>query len=193
MPTLLRLSDPAGQEDRDILHELCLGLYLHDECYAFAIALHQGLEWPIVGLMDGKIVIHAGVRSPEGRLHDVRGRLGEEEFGSPFLSPPFTLCDVDPSQLYAIRPIDDLSIARARRSAEVIWPDLPWIDSFASRAKVFTDELELLCRKHGLWMWNQPGSPTRLSQGDGSEGGYALRPSAEGSAMLIERYFSQLR
>lgn len=57
MPTITcRSEDP---EDVETLHALCLSTYLDGECYAFATALHEGLGWPIIGLMHNGEIRHA--------------------------------------------------------------------------------------------------------------------------------------
>lgn len=188
MTTVFNKFEP-GDEDWKMLHSIFSGKFLEGECYAFATALHQGLGWPIVGLMKEDVIWHAGVRSPEGVLRDVRGDLSEREFGSYFLTPPFVLRDVLVADLYATRPIDGQFIKRARQMAEVLWPDLPWLDSAASRAIAFADELEVLSRKHGLWICGSvPADPPCLFQACGDEGGYQVRPMVGGFSHTIYRY-----
>ncbi len=190
MTTILHKLE-QNPEDHELLRSLFRSTYLDGECYAFAIALHRGLNWPIVGLMKGDVVWHAGVRSPDDRVHDIRGFLTEDEFGGHFLSPPFTFHNVSESDLLAIRPVHDYTIKHARRLAEVLWPDLPWIESTASKITAFTDELEALCRKHGLWIRGAvPANPPRLFIGGGDEGGYEVRPTIDGIAYTIDQYLA---
>ena len=61
-----------------------LAASIHGQCYHFAIALHYGLGWPIVGLVETKKIIHVGVRSPEGKIWDGRGEVSEKDFIDPF-------------------------------------------------------------------------------------------------------------
>jgi hypothetical protein len=189
MPTILHTLEQCP-EDHEMLHDLFRGVFLEGECYAFAMALNQGLGWPMVGLMKGDVIWHAGVRSLEGRIHDVRGYVTEDEFGGYFLSPPFNLREITADELYATRPVDDYTIKRARQLAEVLWPELPWIESHAMKVKAFADELEALSRKYGFWICaGVPADPPRLFTGAGEEGGYIVRPTMDGQAHTINRYF----
>ena len=122
-------------------------------------------------------------------MHDIRGFLTEEEFGEHFLSPPFDIREITADELRATRPVHDFVIARGRKLAETLWPDLPWIETAASRAIVFADELETLCRKHGLWIFNNiPTQLPLLVQSDGEEGGYEVIQRMDGG-FAINRYF----
>lgn len=188
MPTILHKLE-QNPEDHEMLHDMYRGVFLEGECYAFAMALNQGLAWPMIGLMKGDVIWHAGVRAPDGRIHDVRGFLTEEEFGGHFLSPPFNIREIVSDELYATRPIHDYTIKKARQLAEVLWPDLPWIESNVSKVKAFADELETLCRKHQLWICGSvPADPPRLFTGCGDEGGYEIHPTIDGLAHTITRY-----
>ena len=164
-----------------MFQELCEGMYFEGECYAFAIALRQGLGWPIVGLMHKGVVRHAVVRKPEdGTLFDARGPITEiEELGRPFQVPqPYELRELKEDDLLAIRPVHERSIARARDIAEKIWPDLPWNDSSLARARQFAQELEALSRKYDIWLRAPvPATPPILVVAEGDEGGYTLSPS----------------
>jgi hypothetical protein len=82
-------------------------------------------------------------------------------------------------------------IKRAWQLAEVMWPDLPWIDTTTAKVVAFADELEELCRKHGLWIYGGvPADPPRLYLGGGDEGGYELFPTIDGSTHTINRYLN---
>jgi hypothetical protein len=182
MPTIYWTLD-STPEDYNTLHGFAVSLFLRGECYAFAIALNQGLGWPLVGLMAGDTVWHAGVRSPDGKIHDVRGLLTkeefEEEFGADFLSPTFSIREITEGELHAVGPISDHSVKMARQLAEVLWPDLPWVETQAMNARAFADELEVLSRKYGLWICGGiPTQPPCLFVGDGDEYGYLVRAAA---------------
>jgi hypothetical protein len=184
MPTIFHTHD-EDSGDHELLHHAFLSHYLEGECYAFAIALHQGLGWPVCGIIVDTTIRHAGVRAPDGRIHDIRGLLTEAEFAT-----HFTLREVSMEELYATRPIDDHSIAHARRLAETLWPELPWISSYVMRVQAFADELEALSRAHGLWIRGDvPASPPLLYTSSGEEGGYRVRPIVDGSSYTITRYF----
>lgn len=189
MPTQLHTL-AQDSEDWDNLHRMYRTTpFLQGLCYEFAIALHEGLGWPMVGLMKGETIWHAGVRMPDGRLHDVRGALTEEEFGSYFLSSPFVIRPVTIEEMRATRPLEPYSMKRARQLAEILWPTLPWIETEAARVKAFVDELETLSRKHGFWITaSVPAQPPRLFTGCGDEGGYRVCPTVDGLAHTITRY-----
>jgi hypothetical protein len=178
------------EKDRTSLIGMFGSIFLDGECYAFAIALHQGLGCPLIGLMEGDVIRHAGVRCPNGGIRDVRGELTEDNFGDHFLSAPHLIRDISIDELYLTRPIDEISIMRARRLAEAAWPDLPWIQSLAKNMKAFTDELEKLSRKHGIWIRScVPASPPHLSYGDDAESGYELLPALDGGGFTINRSY----
>jgi len=179
------------QADR-MLKEWCMSVYLHGECYAFAIALHRELGWPIVGLMHEGTVRHAMVQRPkDGRLFDARGSVPEGKVGKPFeISPPYNLAQVEERDLQAIQPVQEASIQWAVQVAEKLWPALPWRDSLRERMRNFAEELETLSHKHGLWIrGSMPAQPPLLVPGNGDESGYALCPLADGSTYTIGRTF----
>lgn len=179
--TIEHLND---EETVQRFRDLCEGMFLKGECYAFAIALHQGLGWPIVGLIDSdNAVRHALVRKPRSRLlYDARGPVTSRRVGAIFkLTSPYKLLPIEEQGLRDIRPIGEESIARARQMAEVLWPVLPWKNSLQARAQVFATELEILSRKHGLWI--RATNPTQapiLTPEWGGEAGYILRVRDDG-------------
>lgn len=183
MPTMF---NNLCEKDRKSLQNVALGLYLEGECYSFAIALHRGLGWPIVGLMKENLIWHAGVRCPDGKIHDVRGPLSEEKFGRHFLSPPYNIKEVSVDDLLKTRPVHEVLIDRARQFAENIWPELPWINSYAAKVKAFADELEKLSIKHGVW-FSSTTTPAALFRGEGDEKGYEVHTSLTGGAHTIKR------
>jgi len=192
MPTIVR---KLSREKRGFLHGACTTMFLDGMCYEFAIALHQGLGWPMVGLMKNAVVRHAAVMSPQEILCDVRGSFlpADERFGRPFSCvPPYDLSrGLIEEDLRAIRPINEHGISTARKMAEVIWPKLRWNDSLASKVHAFADELEALSKKHGLWIRSSfPTTPPLLAIGMDDEGGYELRPTDDGSTYSISRYLA---
>ncbi|HEY0947996.1 MAG TPA: hypothetical protein VGE53_00690 [Candidatus Paceibacterota bacterium] len=188
MPTVIHTLD----EDRGDMEFLTFRFqlpYLEGECYAFAIALNQGLGWPLVGLMKGDEIWHAGVRAPNGKIYDARGPLTEEAFGGHFMPPPHVIREVTEAELRATRPIADFSVQQARQFAEVNWPALPWQESLASRIEAFASDLEVLSRKHGFWIDGPvPASLPLIIPGEGDEGGYELRLTVDGMKYTINRY-----
>lgn len=187
MPTIMH---PLAEspEDHRLLHEIHIGGFLRGECYAFAIALHRGLGWPLVGLMQQGVAQHAGVRSPHGPLYDIRGPLSEHQFAAKYVNPPFYFQELTEKDLYATRPIDDIVIRRARFVAEAIWPNLPWIDAIAPKVKAFVDALEKLSREHGFWVSGAtPIQMPILFAAEGDEDGYDVRVTMNGRHHTIER------
>jgi hypothetical protein len=192
MPTMVRKLD--RDEEHETLRDLFKGPYLEGECYAFAIALHQGLGWPMLGLMNKEVVRHVAVRSPDGKLFDARGFVLEEQFGRPFsFAPPYDLSEVTLEDLVRKGESNETrahSVRSARRVAELLWPELPWKDSLALRAYAFANELEALSRKHKFWIRAPvPADPPVLAVGEDDEGGYELCPTMDGFAFTINRYF----
>lgn len=188
MTTIIRTLKDQGVENWKMLHGMYEDLFLHREGYAFAIALHQGLGWPLVGVIEKGEVTHAGVRSPDGRVHDVRGFVSEEEFVRPFSSEsPYDLQELLVEDLLVIRPVHESAIKRARQVAETLWPELPWRSVSISKVVAFVEELEVLCRKHNLWI-RPPFSTqvTSIQEGDGGEKGFTVGPSLNGFGHTLE-------
>lgn len=147
----------------------------------------------MIGLMNDTQIRHAAVRAPDGRLHDVRGYISEEELGRPFGLPyPYTLKVVTEKDLTRegeSQEAREETITRARKMAETLWQELPWKDSYASRVLAFAAELEALSRKHKLWIRSQtPASFPMIALGEDDEAGYRLRPTFVGH-FGIDRYF----
>ncbi len=196
MPTIVHKLGEENKRDWGMLHDAYIGGFLHGDCYAFAIALHQGLGWQIVGLIRNEQgrdrIRHVAVRNPDGRLFDIRGYIEDEEMGTPFsYEPPHDIRDVAVSDLEAEAHTQPYTIERARRVAETLWPELPWKETFASRVVAYADEIEAISRKHGFWIYAplpNPNSAPPLAIGEGDEGGYDLRPTIGGFNYLISRY-----
>ena len=189
MTTLIKtLSD----ESRSAIRNICLATYLDGECYAFATALHEGLGWQIVGLMQDNVIRHAIVKSPDGTLYDARGEVSEEELGKPFgISAPYDLRTVGISDLVREKELPqarDSSVATAKRFAEKLWPELPWKNPDSEKIRSFCDELEALCRRHKLWIRAPyPGAKPVLSVHAGDEAGYTAQPTDDGFGYIIDR------
>lgn len=183
---LLKPEDDASHK------EALRALYLEGECYAFAIAVHRGTGFSIVGLMEDGIIRHALIRKPNDMLFDVRGIIAEEEIGYPFfMNPPYTLRNITEYDLHAVRRIANMSIIYARLLAEELWPDLPWnVNGQENGLILFMDALEDLCRKHGFWIRAcVPGSPPLIEKAHGDEGGYTLHRMLNGTTTYtFDRY-----
>lgn len=186
---LHRLKD----EDWEITFRLASARYLHGECFAFALALHYGLGWDLVGIMRGDTIIHAVALSSTGRYFDVRGVVPQHELGEPFGLPgQCSLKSLQPGDL--VRP-DELperrerAILQAMTIAEQIWPDLPWKNSHAARVKNFLDEIERVSRKYGLWIRPQyPGVLPVIDEIPNDEcWGYDAFPIASSRSFMFNR------
>jgi len=196
MPTIVRkLKKKDGKLEWQKLREIYEGLYLRGSCYAFAIALNEGLGWPIVGLfvkrIEMELIDHAGVRAPDGKIFDVRGFISEEEFGNLYTGPPYDLREITREHLDATSAagVGEYSLKRARQIAEILYPELPWRETRASLVTAFADELEALCRKHNKWIRSPLAvHAPQLQEGDGSEGGYELLPTLDGLGYTINCY-----
>lgn len=193
MPTR---SHPLDAENRKRLHDIVMNIYLDGECYAFATALHEGLGWPLQGIVgtDG-VVYHAAVLVPDGRFFDARGYVELRNLREPFSLPALTMVQPVTLQMFARKGEPALarehSIASARRMAEAVWPELPWLDSAAARAQRFMDELEALSRRHGLWIRSPyPTARPHLALSGDDEGGYELRATDDSFSFTFDRYFA---
>lgn len=181
-------------EARKSLASMCEAMFLDGECYAFAIALHRGLERPMIGLMQDGIIRHVLIHLGADMLADCRGQISslDKELGKPFgiMLKEYRFQKVTEADLFRQHPIGDLSIRRAMLFAEALWPDLPWIDGLKNRALAFAKDLEVLSRKHKMWIRDvMPTCPPMLAEGMDDEGGYMVKPSDDGSAYAITRFF----
>jgi hypothetical protein len=193
MPTRVFALD---EESRKHLHALLMNIFLDGECYAFATALHEGLGWPLMGIVgtDG-VVYHAAVQAPDGRFFDARGYVSLRDFSTPFSLPRQTLVQPVTLEMFTRKGepafAREHSVASARRMAEDVWPELPWKDSAAARAMRFCEELEVLSRKHGLWIRSPyPTARPHLAESGADEAGYELRRAEGGFSFTLDRYFS---
>ena len=124
--TLTITFENLDAENIQLLYDFCTGVYLDGECYAFAVALQQNLEWPIMGLMHGGTIRHALLQRPDGGLFDARGPIKSKDAGKPFeVPPPYDLKPVEEIGLRQTRLIQELRIRRALDLAQRGWPDLP--------------------------------------------------------------------
>lgn len=181
----------------EFIRDLCRSMFLCGECYAFAVAVHRGLGWPMFGLMRNNEIRHAFLcpaNVSSDVFFDARGYISEEKLGKPFgADQPYELRQIEEKDLYAKRPILDNSIDKARQFAEIIWPNLPWKgDTRANKILVFAEELEALSRKHGFWIRGAfPGTPPLLAEGCGDES-YSLKLMADGCTYSIARLIGQV-
>lgn len=186
-----------SRDDTECLHSMLKATYLDGDCYAFAIALHRELWWPMYGLItngtDGERVIrHAfvdGGYARSGIYFDARGWFNEASLSQLFgvSRASGDIAPVTEDDLRAVRPVRESSIANAARMAEVLWPDLPWKGRLR-RVEAFARELEELSRKHGFWVTG-PTVTTWPALYEGSEdvAGYTVTPTPSANAYLISR------
>ena len=183
---------PLPSDSLDVMRSLARSAFLDGECYAFAIAVHRGTGLPIFGLMEGTVPRHAFAYWPDrDAFVDVRGEhaMHSPELGAPFSHRiPYHLEEIPEAMLFRQRPVRDISIDFARRTAELIMPHLPWKKRGDGRAKEFCDELEALCRKHGFWIRSPyPAAKPVLCEAHDDEDGYTLRPLDSGMGYIIDR------
>jgi hypothetical protein len=188
MATIVKELPP---ETREFLHSFLKASCIDGKCYAFAIALYRGLGWPMVGLMLGEVIRHAGVRDPEGRFWDARGAVTEEKIGEPFgLKPPYDIRPITEQNLFSVKPIHDFEIEHViLKKAQVLWPKLPWkIKTRRERVRDFVKDLEKLSREHGLWIYgNFPTALPAIAEGEGDETGYKVIADATGLNYFFNR------
>ncbi len=187
MPTrVVRLPPDAIKELRGSFG----AIFADGQCYAFAAALHLGTGWPLVGLMDGEVIRHTGVRGKDGLIYDVRGAFTDADFGRDYLSPPYVIRNISVGDLRRRKPIEVTALRRARRLAEVLYPALPWQNSLEARMLAFASALEELSREHDIWVRGaHPMARPHLSHGDGKETGYELFYTADGHGFIFERSY----
>lgn len=168
--------------------------FLDGECYEFAIALHEGLGWPMYGLIQhtcdsGAVVRHVIVQSPERMYYDARGVVIAEHMGELFgLTPPYPLMPVTREDLERVRPINTHSIEFARTRAEILWPTLPWKGTRAERVAHFLSALEALCYGYGLWIRAPYATQLPIiEERVGDEAGYVLCPTSLGKGFVFDR------
>ena len=181
------ISNKIESEMKGTLHAILIGLCLDGECYAFAIAMHRCLGWPMIGLMQGKLIRHVGIVDPDGNIWDCRGKITKEEFGKPFLGVkfPYETRPITEDKLKAIAPVlsnREPLIESLSKKAQMVWPELPWKPvTLIVRVRAFAEELEALSRKHGLWLYgNFPATLPAIAEGHGDEKGYCLEAVMSG-------------
>ncbi len=189
MGTVLSTLKEHDADQWDWLADHADSIYLDGECYAFALALHRGLGWPLVGIMQGDVVRHALVQESKETLRDVRGSVSHEEAGIPFgISAP-VFKRIEEADLFNIRPISDASIEMARKYGQTLWPELAWKERLSDKAVEFVNDLEALCRKHGMWIWGQIHAQMPLISPLDEEifQGYKLAPTIHGTTFTLDR------
>ena len=185
---------PSRETSKFLLEAMAATIY--GNCYPVAIALHRGLEWPLIGLTNGEDIVHAGVRAPNGMPWDGRGELTEQEFEKPFLNfSSFMIQSISEKDLF-IRssPAIEYWVELMLRRAQLAWPDLPWkIRTPQDRVMAFANELEELSRKYGLWICGMtPTSLPVVFECQNNEAArYEVKLTAEGNAFTVNRIMSE--
>lgn len=185
MPTVIK---PLDDDVREFLDNMLKGIYLEGQCYEMAIALHRGLNWPLIGFvqdMYGQSVIrHAAVRHPENGFFDGRGWVSEQNFFAPFGEKGSIITfELETELKHRTRPIQESGIKMAGKLAMSRWPELPWVaDTYFQKIGAFLNDIERVCRRHGFWF----SSPTAagwpmIVTGENDEVGYALATTGNGA------------
>ncbi|PCI30672.1 hypothetical protein COB52_01125 [Candidatus Kaiserbacteria bacterium] len=185
------------EESKGVITSLVESSFLDGECYAFSEALHEGLGWPIYGLIQGGDVLrHTAVKASHTMFFDARGEISLVDLFTPFGNQDeFAIKEVESHDLLLRNgesKNDRLrSIALARRFAETLWPDLPWKDSLASRVSRYLCALEELDKVHGFCVRSQyPAARPVIGIRHGDETGYEMEPTASGNQFLFDRTFT---
>lgn len=190
MPTIVK----EMEEDEDLLGSPSAWLAMHREkylfgmCYAFALALHEGLGWPIIGIAQLNVIEHAGVRTPEGLYMDIRGPLSASVFVRPYHKHgEYALRELTADDLQRQNQVPRSAINAARYIAQKIFPDLPWYDQY-ERIRQFANELEELSRKHSFWIrGGTPGTLPFVYEAYGEEEGYTVIPHPDFQSYQLTR------
>lgn len=184
MPTVIK---PLDDDVREFLDTMLRGIYLDGQCYELAIALHRGLNWPLIGFvqeMYGQSVIrHAAVRHPQGGFFDGRGWVSEQEFFAPFGGTGEIIAfELENELKHRTRLILENSIRMAGKLAMSRWPELPWVsDTYFQKIGAFLNAIERVCRHHGFWFYSPVASWPMVVTGEDDEIGYVLATTGNGS------------
>jgi|SRR3989344_3186498 len=129
---MLAIVKELDTETRDKL----VNRYFWGESAIFAKMLHDVFSWPLVGIVVGKLVRHAGVRHPAGTILDSRGfHETDEDFAAAFVDeqPDYVVRDIEPDDIREHHNVTRLAKDRARIAAEHILPGLPWPERSAKK------------------------------------------------------------
>ncbi len=183
--------------EQDTYRKFYEQMYLHGDCYYFALALHSVLGWEMFAVLEANgESFHAFVRSPQGQPYDVRGMVSEEELTKPFRIPgpyqivPTTKDILREAMRHVGRELHEVGIRMAVEAAQFLLPDLPWPEeTFNTRLHRFAESLEQLSRQHGLWIRGAfPGQPPVISTTIGEEAGYTVSVVNRECATIDRRF-----
>jgi len=165
---------PAGEDTAQTARAVFADRYLGGLCVALAVAIHRRTGWPLIAARNVRGELqHAGVRTPEGLCMDVRGEMSEWHFMTPFIAS--AVVPVDEGTLLREDPkIGEEDIADADGRLPSMFPALPGESSRAGRMMAFADDLEAICRKHGIWLRDDGPHGMVVYEGDGDESGFRL-------------------
>lgn len=185
---------PLPEEDRALLLEMYMPIFLDGLCYEFACGIHAETEWPMFGLFTqddiGEVLRHAVVQPEPSCYFDARGYVPKVFVGRPFgVMEHLDLRPITRSDLEAVRPVDDREIERAISLAQLLWPNAPWKKRRTDAVQVFLIEFLSLCKKHGFWLRAPvPAAAPILSLiPSGAEFGYEATPHTDGTSFFINR------
>ena len=198
MPTIEILTlQESNPEAYKIFRQCFEDVYLDNHCYSLALALREGLGWPLKGLKqkDG-VIRHAFVQDPKDQhFWDARGRVSPEEIEYPFREDgPFELVDVSRQELTSSSKVTAESIMAARNRAEILWHDLSWEPGPTNDMIMFMTRLQQLSEEFGIWVSSfKPKSPPILYFDDGEDGPphYKVQPTSDGLYWTAERAFKK--
>lgn len=194
MIEIQRLSDENSEQMRSMLSTL----YLEGMCYPFALAVHMGSGWRMVGFMAEGEIHHVGVRCPEGRYFDARGFVEEDSIRKPFTRVgDLPEVDVSVEDLMRHPKSSDHNVERALELVQVAYPfDIPWVEGTPlKKIEAFATALEQLCREHRVWI--RAALPTCLPvvyhwDGDETiEDGFVISFTMNGGGYFIDRKIAE--
>jgi hypothetical protein len=177
------ITEPLGH-DVDTARAVFAGQYLHGQCVALAIAIHRRTGWPLVASRGRRReLLHAGVRTPSGLCMDIRGEVGERDFmalhGADHVTPAdeATLLEEDPK-------IGEGAIRQADERLALLFPGLPGPDARLTRIEAFANDLEEVCRRHGIWLRDDGPHGIIAYDGYGDEAGFRISLGTFGEARI---------
>lgn len=188
MPTIMKELDA---ETRNKL----VSRYFWGESAIFAKMLHDAFGWPLVGMVVGKLVRHAGVRHPDGTILDSRGfHVTDEDFAAAFVDeqPDYVVQDIEPEDIREVHNVTGLAKNRARIAAQHILPNLSWPTHkrYSVRMTNLASAIERVSAQYGyrLQLASSAGEPPRilLVPSNGEECTYALTPEGADGVYALE-------
>lgn len=181
---------PLNPEDLSLLRSSLLDAYLLSNCFPFAIALHRGLNWSIIGIREvgSTVIYHAGVVTPKKTFFDARGETDKlNDFTLPFddyTNKGFEMIEVNEKDLIGTKPINNDFIETTSIMIQTAWPELPWNNNtLQHRIRLYAEELEALSQKHNLWI-RESFVTTRPIFGDSD---YVLQPTLDCFGYSLKR------